>query len=509
VPARGGMFGALVAFLAFVRALGFGFVYDDSWTLTQNTALDGPLRPLLAAMANGTAPGLGIPDATRPAMVVSMWVDHQLFGNGPFGYHLHSLVLYAVVTAVAFFAARSLIGGGVASIVAACFFALSPIHAEVACAINYREDLIAALGILVPLAWLFRRDDAEDTLPAGLLVAAIFAWGLLGKENTASLVVIVLAIAPLARVGRAWWMARERTIFLLASVFVLWIEWRWALVLGGDGIPRAARAPIVVRVFDTARFELRAVWAALVPFATSPEYAAEPHASPLLLGLLLLPVLAVVVLRRTDELRPIAIGLTLALTAALPASPLAGPINARADRYLFVGALGGGLVWGTVIRLIQARLPSRAWASLGGATVLLGTVLCFRAAGTWRDERSLWSYAVERAPGSPRAWAALSRVERRAGNLNEADRLIERALALDPRHLPSHVTRAYNLLARGEVAAARAEIAAIEAIDNARGSPPRGLALARSCAAETPENAKQCVAGTGAGARARARNGDP
>jgi hypothetical protein len=69
-------FVALVA-LAASRALGFGFVYDDSWTLTQNAALDGPLRPLLASMGNGSAPGRGLPDATRPAMVVSMWIDHS------------------------------------------------------------------------------------------------------------------------------------------------------------------------------------------------------------------------------------------------------------------------------------------------------------------------------------------------------------------------------------------------------------------------------------------------
>jgi uncharacterized protein HemY len=83
-------------------------------------------------------------------------------------------------------------------------------------------------------------------------------------------------------------------------------------------------------------------------------------------------------------------------------------------------------------------------------------------------------------------------VERRAGNLNEADRLIARALVLDPRHLPSHVTRTYNLLARGEVVAARAEIVAIERVG---GSPPHGLARARSCAAGTADEAKRCVAG--------------
>src|SRR5687767_5466791 len=82
-------------FAVFVRALRFGFAYDDAWTIVKNARLAGPLPPVLRAILGGTATKLGLPDATRPAMVTSLWIDRHLFGLSPFGYHLHSLMLYA------------------------------------------------------------------------------------------------------------------------------------------------------------------------------------------------------------------------------------------------------------------------------------------------------------------------------------------------------------------------------------------------------------------------------
>src|SRR5262245_29281802 len=89
---------AIVAFPAFAPALSFGFVYDDHWTIEENHALALPLRTLLRATLGGRGPALRIPDATRPTMVASMWVDRRLFGDHASGFHLHSLLLYAVVT---------------------------------------------------------------------------------------------------------------------------------------------------------------------------------------------------------------------------------------------------------------------------------------------------------------------------------------------------------------------------------------------------------------------------
>jgi hypothetical protein len=124
----------------------------------------------------------------------------------------------------------------------------------------------------------------------------------------------------------------------------------------------------------------------------------------------------------------------------------------------------------------------------------MAIVACMSSARVWADDRALWTYAVTRAPASARAWAALSRVERLSGNLDAADRLVEHALSIKPGHVPSHVTRVYNLLARGDVEAARAEIARVEQLG---GAAHPGIRRARACAAGGAEEAKRCIRGGG------------
>src|SRR6185295_8428611 len=65
---------AAVAFFTYARALGFGFIYDDYWTVVTNTHLDKPLRELVSAALSGRSVEWDMPDATRPLMGVSLWL---------------------------------------------------------------------------------------------------------------------------------------------------------------------------------------------------------------------------------------------------------------------------------------------------------------------------------------------------------------------------------------------------------------------------------------------------
>lgn len=480
----------LLSLLAFAPAALGGFVYDDRWTVVRNTWLDAPLGSLLGAALSGTAHGLGIPDATRPAMIASLWLDRRLFGLSPVGYHLHSLFLYADACVAAFLAASSLLRSRLSAFVSAVFFAVAPLHAEVASAINYREDLIAAIGILIPLWWLFREGTAEDPPGAAALVSLAFAWGLLGKESAAALVVLVILCALVLRVDRAWLVSRERTLYFLGSVFVLWLNWRLSLTLTDDGIPRAMRQPLPGALLDTARFVARSVLAAAVPVMPSPEYSPMPHAGPAWALVLATLPLSIAALARRPRTRPLALALGLAAIAPLGASPLVGPVNPWADRYAFVGVLGGGLAVGTLLSALPTWPARRPGVAGVAALALAGCMMSWRAARVWRSERGLWTYAVTRAPDSARAWAALSRVERLDGNLDEADRLVARALALAPEDIPARVTRIYNLLARGLVGDARREIGYVDLL---RGGGHPGMARARACAQLSPEAAPSCA----------------
>jgi tetratricopeptide (TPR) repeat protein len=201
----------------------------------------------------------------------------------------------------------------------------------------------------------------------------------------------------------------------------------------------------------------------------------------------------IVALARQRATRMPAVGLALALVAALPSSPMAHPINEQADRYLFLSVLGGGAVWGFAFdRASSAISPRLRTVALVLACLPL-VLVAQRAEGAWQSEAQLWRVATERAPDSPRAWAGLSRTYRLRGDLDRADAAAERAVALDPSYSPAHLTRAYGALARGDLEKARVELDAVRGLG---GAHQPGARHAIDCAARGPSEARACIDAT-------------
>lgn len=481
---------ALVVFVlvAYGRTVTFGFVYDDHWTVVQNAKLDEPIFGLLKAVLAGVGEQRAIPDATRPAMIASLWLDRRLFGSWAGGYHAHSVLLYTLCCLLAAALVFAVSRRRAVATVAAIFFAAAPIHAEPVSAVNYREDLIAALGVLAALVFLFRR--TVRSRPISLIApTAFFALGLMGKESAVALVALVLLLLAVRRPTREWLRTRENALLGLGSVLILWSNWRLALRLIGDDVPLAPSQGASATLLDTARFEVRAVVSSIWPLGWSPEYPEEGAASVLWLLALFAIIAGAVLLARRRSTRVAAIGFGWSLLAALPMSPLIGPANARADRYLFLSVLGGAMIWGVLVDQLTQWLPPLArkvGLALAGALLL---AFAWPAISIWRNDRTLWSTAVEHTPTSARAWTGLSRALRLSGELDRADEAVERALELDPGFTYARVTRIYNRLARGDVEEARRELTLV---DQDQLEHP-GLPRARRCAALSAREAPGCV----------------
>jgi hypothetical protein len=516
---------ALGGVIAFLPVLGFGFVYDDGWTIVDNRWLERPLGELLGLLASGDALAQGIPDATRPVMVLGMAIDRKLFGLSPAGFHLHSLLVYGACSGLAALLAFVLTRRRSVALFAGVFFALAPLHAEPVASINYREDLYASLGVLGALVGLlgggyavrrakrgrkragraaasgYLRSDPDSAWQA-VVIGAAFAFALFAKESAVVLLPLLALVFWLAPFTRRVFRERVRALAALAAGLLLWASFRVPLLLRGDDIPLAPARGAAQMLWRTARFEVQAVRHALFPWSWSPDPFRQADASALWgLGLMLI-VVAVVLLARRRWLRGAALGIALALVAPLASSPLARPINEYADRYFVLAVLGGGLFWGTLavqlLRKLRSRTPAGSVFAIACRYQHALFVVCLplmlptlRATAIWRDERSLWTAALERNPASARAWTNMARVHRRAGELRAADHAVERALELVPGYPYALVAGAYADLSSGRLEQARHRLDELRRLNH---TDTPGFRKAEHCAKLAAEDAKRCVA---------------
>jgi hypothetical protein len=482
---------AAIGVLVFARVVGFGFAYDDRWTLVENRWLERPITELFRLLATGEALRLHVPDATRPAMVLGEALERRVFALSPAGYHLDSLLLYALACGLATALARVVSRRHDVALFAGCFFAVAPVHTEVVAAINYREDLLAAVGTLGVLLCLCTRSRSGDSRARALGVGALAALALFGKESALSALPLLGLVVWLVPWTGAPVRASRRALVIAGVVLLAWLLWRLPLALHGDDIPLAPRRSLVQMLLRFARFEVQAVRHALFPWSVSPEHWRQPDASFGWVAPFVSLVLGVALLGREERTRLPFLGIGIAMLAPLACSPLLRPVNEHADRYFFLSVLGGGLFWGWAAAH-AARSLGIPWRRRGLAVLALLplAVVAFRAAGMWQSERTLWLAATELTPGSPRAWAGLSRVHRLAHEPDAADQAMARALAVGPEYAPALVTEIYNDLAFGRLEAARAHLAALER----RGFHDEGgLGKAKACAKLDAAAAARCI----------------
>lgn len=351
----------LLAALAFVPALGAGFVADDYVLLRTVDRVQG-LGWIFTHNDLGQPAGGG--HFYRPLWVALNWAVVSLFGERPGPLHAVNLALFAIVAVEVLVLGRRLLGGEGRALAAAVAFAVFPRHGESVAWVSGNTDLLAvalALGGLL-LATRPGARPAQLALGAGLAAAAV-------ASKEAAVVMPVLALG-VARVQAGSWVPwRGPALLLAAQVPVLVVR---AVVVGGVG--GYAGEP-----FGPGR-ALGALASYGVASLSPPQLDLLGH--PLLLLVALGAAAAVtagaVAARRTPRLAAVVLlGAAWWLVAVLPVLNLPLDLNtANGSRLLLLPSVGLALLFGAVV---PARLPARS-ATLA---VVTGVALCLWTSADW------------------------------------------------------------------------------------------------------------------------------
>jgi tetratricopeptide (TPR) repeat protein len=436
--------------VAYLPALSGAFIWNDSDYVT------APALRSFGGLARIWTE-LGATQQYYPLLHSAFWVQHWLWGDHPFGYHLVTLLLHAgSVLLFGLIVRRLFAGDGArpgASVVwlAALLFALHPVHVEsVAWITEQKNTLSLAFYFAAALVYL----QFDETRRPRTYVAALvlFAASLGCKTVTATLPAALLVVFWWKR-GRLGWrrdvlpLVPWLALGAAAGLFSSWVEQTY---LGAKG--ENFNLPAIGRVLVAGRaiwfYAGKLVW----PFGLNFVYrrwtvdAAVWWQWLFPLGVLAVGAALWALRRHTRGL----LAAFLLFTGSL--FPVLGFVNLYGARYSWVwdhwqylpdlgplalAAAGLTTAWRRASRRLRWLGPGLAAA----LAMLLGS-LTWSHCGMFHDDETLYRTTLAR---NPDCWLAHNNLgliwSKMPGRLNDAIAELEEAMHLKPDFADAH----YNL----------------------------------------------------------------
>jgi tetratricopeptide (TPR) repeat protein len=437
--------GAIVGTLIFLPTLWYGYVWDDRYAIVTNTSLKS-WKTLAQAL-------WGPMDATvsmyRPVTGSIVFFQFHLFGLHPWGYHLTSVLLHAIACALVFRVAQQLSAARAGAVFASLFFAVHDAHLEaVAWVSALAEPLVVCFILAGFIAYLrYRRERQGKWLAA---ISVLFFLGLLTKETAIALPLLLLAYE--LTLGDSGSRGFRRNLPLAAAlsgtVFVyvvmrhfaykgfiyneshlplraLFFTWPSLLVTYG----RHLLIPTSVSPFYEFNYVVAANWSFWLPLAMLIALAgAALFASKRLAGGALIQFCT--------------LGMVISIIPALDLN-IFQYREIMHDRFLYLPSVFFAILAAHLLFGIHAdedvaqnsagtRRYTTAYAALGACLVLLNGAALLIQSPVWRNDLTLYSYAVRISPGNPRPAFALAQEYLERGDLPQAEQLLQHVVRLVP-----------------------------------------------------------------------------
>jgi len=381
------------------------------------------------------------PFETRPLTYLTFWLNEQIDGHNPVGYHALNLGLHLIAVWLLWDVLRRMMPERAAWIGAA-IFAVHPFQAEPVNYIFARSTTLATVLCLASLASWIRGKR--------WWAVAWFGCALLAKEECVAFPALLLLLE--------WWQTRARrgatTLDLKFALRPIIVMFALAVMAGVrvliasaqiEGSGAGTQAGISWRAYGLTQglVILRYLRMLILPWGFSIDPAVA--IPPLWLGALawiavgcLAGSLAYFAMRG----RPAALWFLAGLLLLLPSSSILPAADLAADRRLYLPMIA--IAAGIGLMLQSARL------SIVAAILVFFTGFSIARTATWRSDASIWEDAAAKAPSKVRPKLQLAR----ALDPQRALKVLEVAqrIAPDDPSIPAEQGRVYLSSGRPDLA---------------------------------------------------------
>ncbi|MHC4784660.1 MAG: tetratricopeptide repeat protein [Planctomycetota bacterium] len=451
----------LMTWAAYLPALGGDFVFDDRLYLTEDGRMDsvGGLERIWTEV--------GGPDYRHqyyPLTSSAFWVQHQLWGDDPVGYHLVNILLHALNAILLWRLLRGL--GLPAAWLAAAVFAVHPVHVQSVAWISELKNVLSMAFFLSSMHLFVRYLGAAGSGPGGRAAMyagglALFVCALLSKTATCLLPVALLlvvwwkrgridrrsllAVAPLVAVGAA---------FVLMTAYLESHYRAHGAAYAHSGLERALIAGRALW-FYAGKLAWPSQLVLIYPRWTVDATAWWQYLYP---GAAVAAVAALWGLRHRIGRGPLA-AVAFFIVALAPLSF----VNVAFTRYSYVadhwqywasmGLIALGVAAAAHVCDRWRQLAAGRWAVGTAALLVIGTLsgLTWQRAAVFGGPTALWQDTVSKNPGSRAARYSLGVALQREGPTEDAIRQYGAALQIAPDDVLAHNNLGIALRTRGRL----------------------------------------------------------
>src|SRR6476659_8506364 len=387
----------------------------------------------------------------HPLTTLSHMLDCQLYGLKAGGHHLTNVILHTISVVLLFLIKKQITGALWQSVFVAALFAIHPLHVESVAWIAERKDVLSAVFFMLTLAAYARYARAPST-PRYLLVALLFACGLMSKPMLVTLPFVLLLVDY-------WTLCRcrgqksdvgsrlRRVITEKIPLFALSaLSCAATLLTQRQGPNTIDQLPFLWRLNNAFVSYVTYIWQMLWPVRLAAFY---PHPNDRLsvvevtvaIAFLLGVSLLVLYLRRTKPY--LVTGWFWYLGMLVPVIGLVQVgEQAHADRYTYLPQIGLYIMiaWAVGDLLLESTSRVRR-AVVGVATAIAVVCLGVRAfvqVYYWNNSETLWSHTLAVTSDNDVAHNNLGFLFLRRGEVDNAISEFQAALDIRSRNTATH-----------------------------------------------------------------------